>query len=45
MSPISGNKTTPFYGIADFWAIKLVANCTPTEEVCNAIDDDCNGTN
>jgi hypothetical protein len=43
MSPISGNKTTPFYGIADFWAIKLVANCTPTEEVCNAIDDDCNG--
>ena len=43
MSPVSGNKTTPFYGIADFWAIKLVSDCEPTEEVCNEIDDDCNG--
>lgn len=43
MSPVSGNKTTPFYGIADFWAIKLVSDCEPTEEVCNEMDDDCNG--
>ncbi len=43
MSPVSGNKTTPFYGIADFWAIKLETDCVPEDEICNGIDDNCNG--
>ncbi len=43
MSPVSGNKTTPFYGIADFWAIKLETDCIAEDEICNGIDDDCNG--
>ncbi len=39
-SPISGDKIEPPVGGIDFWVVKL-APCI--EEICNAIDDDCNG--
>ncbi|MBL0281895.1 MAG: hypothetical protein IPQ11_16375 [Bacteroidetes bacterium] len=28
---------------SDFWVIKFGTDCELTEEVCNEIDDDCNG--
>jgi hypothetical protein len=43
MSAVSGDKTETFYGIADFWAIKLETDCVAEDEICNGIDDDCNG--
>ncbi len=42
-SDISGDKTENHLGQYDYWVIKLTATCTPTIEICNALDDDCNG--
>ena len=44
-STVSGDKTEANVGGAssDFWVIKLETDCELTEEVCNEIDDDCNG--
>ena len=43
-SGINGDKTEPQYGSGDFWFIKLSSGgCSPTPEVCNGFDDDCNG--
>lgn len=46
-SPISGDKTKPPvgpYAQPDFWLVKLNTDCTPgAEEICNLIDDDCDG--
>jgi hypothetical protein len=39
----NGNKTSPLYGMADAWLIKLSGACIPTTEICNTLDDDCNG--
>ena len=27
----------------DFWVIKLQGNCSPSPEICNSLDDNCNG--
>ncbi|MEI2674906.1 MAG: hypothetical protein V9F05_12770 [Chitinophagaceae bacterium] len=27
----------------DFWVIKLQGNCSPSPELCNSLDDNCNG--
>lgn len=42
-SNIGGNKTTPLYGANDVWLVKLSGACIPTSEICNTLDDDCNG--
>ncbi len=42
-SPISGNKTAPSRGIEDYWVIKLNPECVPVEEICNGMDENCNG--
>ena len=42
-SEINGNKTSPWYGQDDAWVIKLSGACVPTTEICNTLDDDCNG--
>ena len=47
-SDISGDKTEnihtgPVGHYEDFWIIKFAAECIPTTEFCNAIDDNCNG--
>ena len=41
-STISGDKSENPYGSSDFWLIKLNV-CFPVTEICNAIDDDCDG--
>lgn len=42
-SPVSGNKTEASASY-DFWAVKVFdAACVPTAEICNSIDDDCDG--
>ncbi len=41
-SGITGDKTEAPYGFADFWLVKL-NECNPVAEICNAIDDNCNG--
>lgn len=41
-SGISGNKTVGTYGNGDFWLVYL-NECVPTDEICNSLDDDCNG--
>ena len=41
-SGISGNKTEASAGLNDIWVIKLsLPGCLP--EICNGLDDDCNG--
>ncbi len=40
-SSISGDKTEACIGGVDFWLIKL--GCTPYLEICNTLDDNCNG--
>lgn len=40
-SPISGNKTEASVGY-DYWVVKTFG-CVPTTEICNNIDDDCDG--
>ncbi len=46
-SMISGDKTEDAWlgGIYsyDYWVIKLSPTCLPTPEICNALDDNCNG--
>ncbi len=42
-SNISGDKTTNSYGINDFWMVKIDDLCEPSAEICNALDDDCDG--
>lgn len=41
--PISGDKTEPGLGAQDYWIIKLFPDCVLTPEMCNSIDDNCNG--
>ncbi|MFI5170966.1 MAG: T9SS type A sorting domain-containing protein [Chitinophagales bacterium] len=39
---ISGNKSEPAYGSNDIWIVKIAPdNCVA--EICNGLDDDCNG--
>lgn len=38
-----GDKEEDALGDADFWIIRLAGDCTPSEEICNDIDDDCDG--
>lgn len=42
-SGISGNKTQANIGASDYWLVKLDADCVATAEICNGIDDNCNG--
>ncbi len=43
-SNISGDKTENTNGLYDIWIVKIESPaCIPTEEVCNALDDDCDG--
>ena len=42
-SGISGNKTMPSFGLSDAWIIKINGVCNPTPELCNTLDDNCNG--
>ncbi|MEI2674903.1 MAG: T9SS type A sorting domain-containing protein [Chitinophagaceae bacterium] len=43
-SPISFEKTEDVIGFNDFWVVKLLPDeCYASTEICNAIDDDCNG--
>lgn len=40
-----GDKTENTNGDADYWVIKLEGTgCVPFPEICNGIDDNCNGT-
>lgn len=41
-SGITGDKTVGSYGNGDFWLVNLI-ECIPVDEICNAIDDDCDG--
>lgn len=40
-SGISGNKTDPTVGYWDYWIVKL--GCDAGIEICNSLDDNCNG--
>jgi hypothetical protein len=42
-SGISGDKTEASQGSLDYWVVKLEPDCTPTAEICNTLDDNCNG--
>ncbi len=42
-SGISGNKTVDTHGVQDFYIVTLIADCTPISELCNSLDDNCNG--
>ena len=42
-SGASVDKTEEGIGDRDFWIIKLFPDCTFNTEICNDIDDDCNG--
>lgn len=43
-SDISVDKTENTLGTTDIWVVKLEGpTCVPVAEICNAIDDDCNG--
>ena len=43
-SGISGDKTESSLGSYDYWLLKLEGpGCTPSLEICNALDDNCNG--
>ena len=43
----SGDKTENTVGggleITDYWVIKIKGNCLVTPEICNSVDDNCNG--
>ncbi len=47
ISPVSGNKSEPVFGVTgdyDYWIVKIAGSpCSPDFETCNGIDDDCNG--
>lgn len=42
-SDISGDKTENNLGGWDFWVVKLESTCVPVTEICNLVDDDCDG--
>ena len=42
-SVTTGDKIIAGNGWSDFWLIKFRDVCLPTDEVCNTIDDDCDG--
>ena len=42
-SPASGNKTTNLVGGDDIWIVKLEGGCAFNVELCNELDDNCNG--
>ncbi|MBK9554981.1 MAG: T9SS type A sorting domain-containing protein [Bacteroidetes bacterium] len=42
-STISGDKTLNTFGLSDFWLLKIDDICEATTEICNTIDDDCDG--
>jgi len=42
-SSAGGDKDEDAIGDADFWIIRLAGDCVPAEEICNDIDDDCDG--
>ena len=42
-SSAGGDKDENAIGDADFWIIRLAGDCVPAEEICNDIDDDCDG--
>ena len=42
-SNISGEKTENTNGDADYWVVRYEGNCIPATEICNGIDDDCDG--
>ena len=42
-SSAGGDKDEDALGDADFWIIRLAGDCVPAEEICNDIDDDCDG--
>ncbi len=42
-SSISGDKNENNYGVQDFWIVKLKNECYPVTEICNVMDDDCDG--
>ncbi len=42
-SGVSGNKNEINLGAKDYWVIKLFSDCLPAFEICNSIDDNCNG--
>ena len=43
ISGISGDKTETSLGFYDYWVVKLEGDCTPITEICNTLDDNCNG--
>ena len=42
-SGTSGDKTEASLGLFDYWVVKLEGYCIPTTEICNTLDDNCNG--
>ena len=42
-SGISGDKTGANNGDFDYWLVKMEPPCNPLTEVCNTVDDDCDG--
>lgn len=43
-SGISADKTAASFGGNDYWIVKLFTDaCIPSTEICNSIDDNCNG--
>ena len=42
-SDISGDKTENSLGSNDYWIVKLQGDCIPSIEICNTLDDNCNG--
>lgn len=43
-SGISGDKTEASNGYYDIWVVKLIGvGCVPATEICNGIDDNCDG--
>ncbi|MBK7442827.1 MAG: T9SS type A sorting domain-containing protein [Bacteroidetes bacterium] len=43
ISEISADKSEGSMGNFDYWVVKLASECTPEPEVCNSLDDNCNG--
>ncbi|HMU71046.1 MAG TPA: hypothetical protein PKC38_13585, partial [Chitinophagales bacterium] len=42
-SNAGGEKTENSIGDADYWVVRYEGNCVPTSEICNGLDDDCDG--
>ena len=43
LSGMSGDKTESSEGDYDYWIVKLAPECIPIQEICNEVDDDCDG--